>query len=410
MSTETKVKISKETIFELEEFLIENDPAIYNQAFENPDEKDALRGLVEEYLKNSIPDEDLTEDLDYIMSELVGLGIIDELRKNPNITDIGYDGTQLWVKGNGFKKYRMDLSQIDAQRIMAKVLSLTKRELTLQNDTVNTSYDRMRINMVHDSVAVDGATFAIRMSKIGLALNRDNFDKFAPLYILEFLEAIALTRSNILISGETGTGKTEFQKLFMSLIDDSKRINFIETNKDLHAKETFPKKDLFYWIAQSNEKIAHLIQTASLRSDVDWLKVAEVVGAEVYQMYQAMLTGHRISSTLHAFDAWAQFPRLLGMVKEKYSVDDKTFLDNLYRYIDFGFHLEEAEFEDGTTQRFLAEIVAYHSDHTITTVFKREFDGANFIDTVYALPEEFNKKLKRYRSSFKGFEEFGKVG
>ena len=196
----------------------------------------------------------------------------------------------------------------------------------------------------------------------------------------------------------------------MSLIDDSKRINFIETNKDMHAKETFPKKDLFYWIAQSNEKIAHLIQTASLRSDVDWLKVAEVVGAEVYQMYQAMLTGHRISSTLHAFDAWAQFPRLLGMVKEKHSVDDKTFLDNLYRYIDFGFHLEEAEFEDGTTQRFLAEIVAYHSDHTITTVFKREFDGKDFIDTFNALPDEFTKKLKRYRSSFKGFEYLGEVG
>ncbi|WP_144495553.1 ATPase, T2SS/T4P/T4SS family [Bacillus pumilus] len=410
MSVNTKVKISKETIFEIEEFLIENYPAIYNQAFENPNEKDALRGLVEEYLKSSIPDEDLTEDMDFIMSELVGLGIIDELRKNPDVTDIGYDGTQLWVKGNGFKKYRMDLSQIDAQRIMAKVLSLTKRELTLQNDTVNTSYDRMRINMVHDSVAVDGETFAIRMSKIGLALNQDNFDKFAPSIILEFLEAIALTRSNILISGETGTGKTEFQKLFMSLIDDSKRINFIETNKDMHAKETFPKKDLFYWIAQSNEKIAHLIQTASLRSDVDWLKVAEVVGAEVYQMYQAMLTGHRISSTLHAFDAWAQFPRLLGMVKEKHSVDDKTFLDNLYRYIDFGFHLEEAEFEDGTTQRFLAEIVAYHSDHTITTVFKREFDGKDFIDTFNALPDEFTKKLKRYRSSFKGFEYLGEVG
>ncbi|MGM0817456.1 MAG: ATPase, T2SS/T4P/T4SS family [Bacillota bacterium] len=410
MSADTKMKISKETIFELEEFLIENQPAIYNQAFKNPDEKDALRELVEEYLKNSIPEEDLTEDIDFIMSELVGLGIIDELRKNPNVTDIAYDGTQLWVKGNGFKKYRLDLPQIDAQRIMSKVLSLTKKELTLQNDTVNTSYDLMRINMVHDSVAVDGQTFAIRMSKIGLALNQENFDQFAPPYILDFLEAVALTRSNILISGETGTGKTEFQKLFMSLIDDSKRINFIETNKDMHAKETFPKKDLFYWIAQSNEKIAHLIQTASLRSDVDWLKVAEVVGAEVYQMYQAMLTGHRVSSTLHAFDARAQFPRLLGMVKEKHSVDDKTFLDNLYRYFDFGFHLEEAEFEDGTTQRFLAEIVAYHSDHTITTVFKREFDGYVFIDTVNELPNEFNKKLKRYRSKFKGFEDLGEVG
>ncbi|MFF2765275.1 ATPase, T2SS/T4P/T4SS family [Bacillus altitudinis] len=401
-TTLTKAEISQDTILKIEEYFMSNHSEIFHNAFVEEESKDTLRGLLEEHLKNIIPEQDLSNDLDYIMSELVGLGVIDKIRKNPDVTDIGYDGTQLWVKGNGFKTYSIELETEAAKKIIAKINSTTQTELTPQRPIVNTSLNRLRVNMVDSSVATDGETFAIRISKPGLILNKNNFTNIAKEYVAKLLRAMALTKSSVTFSGEAGAGKTTLQKLYIDFIRDTERINIIETNKDMYAKETFPHKNIFYWIANENAPIDQLIQKASLRSDIDWLMVAEVVGPEVYQMYQALLTGHRISTTLHAFDARAQPDRLLGMAKEKYHVNDETFLKNIYTYLDFGIHSDVALHKDGTETRYLQEIVAFNADKTATTVYKQEFDGYKFHSEIGELPDTFLRNLRRYRVDYDG--------
>lgn len=399
MSIQLEELVTKATLDEINKILIKDHAELYHKSFTDEDSKESLKIVIVEEFSGVL---DTPEKVEYVIRELVGMGLIEELKSDERVTDIGFDGTRLWVQGNNIEKYSLSFEKDEAIKTISKFSSSTGKELTAKHDILNTSKDRMRLNAVHDSVAVDGTTFAIRVSRPGLVLNEDNFASFAPLYMLDFLKAAAQTRSNILISGETGTGKTELQKLFINYIRSKERIAFIETNKDAYIKETFPERDIFYWVANERTSVEKLISTAALRSHPVWIMVAEVVGREVHQMVNGILTGHKIATSLHSVDARAQPHRLLGMVKEGYNVDEKMFLDNIYRYVDFGFHIEKVEAEDGKEIRYLNEVVAFNSDHSATTIFKQDFVGDGFEYEIGALPAEFLKKLKKFRVDYTG--------
>ncbi|MED1738187.1 ATPase, T2SS/T4P/T4SS family [Bacillus swezeyi] len=387
--------IEKETLNIIKNSLREDHPELYHKAFTIDEEREAFRILIADIHGDLL---DSPEKVDYVVRELVGMGLIEELKSDERVTDIGYDGDKLWVEGNGIEKYSIPYEENEAIKLISKFSSSTGKDLTIKHNILNTSKDRMRLNAVHKSVAVDGTTMAVRVSRPGLALNEENFTSFAPMYMLDFIKAAAETRSNILISGETGTGKTELQKLFIKYIRPKERIALIETNKDMHVKETFPDRDIFYWVANETTSQEDLIAKAALRSHPVWIMPAEVVGREVYQMVQGVLTGHRTATTLHSFDARATPYRLLGMAKQGYNVDERMFLDNIYRYFDFDFHIEKTI--DG--QRYLSEVVEFHSDHSATTVFKQDYIGDGFEVTIGELSPSFYEKLKKFRSNYKG--------
>ncbi|AYK68284.1 type II/IV secretion system protein (plasmid) [Bacillus subtilis subsp. subtilis] len=400
MSILLKEPITKETLDQINKILTEDHAELFHQAFIKEDSKEALKIVVKELFSNVL---DTSEKVDYAIRELVGMGLIEQLKSDERVTDIGFDGNQLWVQGNDIVKYSLPFEEDEAIKTVSKFSSSTGTELTAKRNILNTSKDRMRLNAVHNSVAVDGTTFAIRVSRPGMALNEENFASFAPLYMLDFIKAAAKTRSNILISGETGTGKTEFQKLFINYIRENERIAFIETNKDIYIKETFPERDIFYWVANEVTSIEKLISHAALRSHPVWVMVAEVVGREVYQMVNGILTGHKIATTLHSVDARAQPQRLLGMAKEGYNVDDKMFLDNIYRYVDFGFHIEKIPVGNGKEIRYLNEVVAFNSDHSASTIFRQDYVGdGRFVIEHGTLPAEFLKKLKKFSVDYTG--------
>ncbi len=399
-------KIAPEALDNIHEIMINDHAELYHNAFTDDESKMALGILLKELFPKVL---DTEAKVQHVVRELVGMGLIEEIRSDERVTDIGFDGNRLWIQGNGFEKYSVPFEIEDADKVVSKFSSSTRKELTAKKDILNTSKDRMRLNAVHKNVAKNGMTFAIRISRPGLALNEENFETFAPLYMLDFIKAVAQTRSNIMISGDTGTGKTEFQKLFINYIRPKERIAFIESNKDMYIKETFPERDIFYWVSNEKTTIEHLISHAALRSHPVWIMVAEVVGREVYQMMNGILTGHKIATTLHSVDARAQPYRLLGMAKEGYNIDENMFLDNFYRYVDWGFHIEKTEVEDGKEIRYLNEVVAFNSDHSATTVFKQEFVGDGFEIETGALPANFIKKLKKFRVNYEG-SEFRKEG
>lgn len=392
--------IQSETIDLIQDRLKKKYSRLYLDAFSDNEARQAFRMVIEDEFSDLI---DTPEKIEYVLRELVGLSFIENLIEDEDRkpTDIGFDGDKLIVEGNGFEKFTVEnVSEEDITKLISKFGNTTGKELTVKNPILNTSKNHLRLNAVHSDIAVNGTTMAIRVSRPGLALTEDNFHEFAPPYILDFIKAAVKVRSNILICGETGTGKTELQKLMMSFIPFEERIALIETNKDMYAKENFPDKDIFYWVANRTTTVEDLIAYAGLRSHPIWIMVGEVLGREVYQMIQGILTGHKFISTLHSVSARAIPKRLLGMAKMGYTIDEQMFLDDIYNYVDFGFHIKK---KDGV--RYLGEIIEFHGDHTATTVFKQVKKKNGFVVTKGSLSEKFFERIEEFGSDFKGLKE-----
>lgn len=390
--------IKEELLDVIKNDMKENHPGIYHESFSNDESRDVFKRILKGRHGKLLDTEDKLES---VMRELVGLGIIEELITNPNVTDIGFDGKKLIVEGNGIEKYTIeDIDEDYIEKIIAKFSNATGKDLTTKNPILNTSMKHLRLNAVHKQNAVDGTTAALRISRPGLALNEDNWINFAPIEVLYLLEAIVGTRSNCFISGSTGTGKTELQKLMISMIPFEERIALIESNKDLYVKENFPNKDIFYWVANETASMEDLIALAGLRSHPIWIMVGEVLGKEVYQMVQGILTDHKFITTLHAVGARAIPKRLLGMAKMGYQVDENMFLDDIYTYSDFGIHTKKSK-RNGV--RYLSEIVEYHDNHTATTVFKQRETKNGFIHKYGVLSETFFERCEEYMIDYKGF-------
>lgn len=390
--------IQSETMELIQTKLKEDYARLYLEAFSEEESREAFKKVIKDEFGDLL---DTEEKLEYALREIIGLSFIEYLVEDTRVTDIGFDSDKLIVEGNGISKYTIDgISEDEITKLIAKFSNTTGKELTAKDPILNTSMNHLRLNAVHRANAINGTTMAIRVSRPGLALTEENFESFAPKYVLDFIKAAVKVRSNILICGETGTGKTELQKLIMSFIPFEERIALIETNKDIYAKENFPDKDIFYWVANGTTTVEDLIAYAALRSHPIWIMVGEVLGREVYQMIQGILTGHKFTTTLHAVDARAIPSRLLGMAKMGYSIDEKMFLDDIYNYVDFGFHIKKI---DGV--RYLSEIVEYHSDHTATTVFKQIKTKNGFEREIGPLSNKFFEKTKEFAIDYDGLKE-----
>lgn len=399
MSTTNKLEAA--IIDEIRTSLRTSYSEVYNEAFSD----EAARSALVEIIKQEFPMLD-PEQTDYAVQEIVGLGFIEGIMKDQDVTDIAFNGQDVIVERNNAPKERYHLPQLsdeiedDVIKKITKFANAVGKDFTNRSPILNASLRQLRINAVHRINSPYGATMALRSSKPLLALNQNNFSEFAPTDVLPLLQALVSIRSNIVIAGETGTGKTELQKLLMSFIDFEERIILIESVLENYAKELFPTKDIFSWLTDEATSTETLIK-AALRSHPIWIIIAETLGQEAYEMMQAVLSGHHIITTLHAVNTAAIPERLLNMSKMGYKVDEKSYLDNVYKYFQIGAHIKKRRI-NGKMVRYLSELVEYEEDHSIRILFKATETEKGFDYQYGQLSLELQHKLIEFGVAYEG--------
>lgn len=337
-------------------------------------------------------------DLEYVITEIVGTGFIERLLKRPDITDIGWNGSFLVVETPYsrivYDKEELDIDDIEAyiNRLVAKYANAVGKSFNDSYPILDAAYNNVRLNAVHKSLAPDGTTISLRVVRNSLAITEENFDFcFAPMFVLEFLKTIMRSGANLVISGITGTGKTEIQKLAFSYVNPNEKIITIEDVREMHLKELYPEKDILSWVTSVKTTIADEVK-ASLRNNPRWVVVSETRGAEAYEMYQGLITGQNVVTTLHAENASKIPRRFVSMIMSAYDVDETMLTYDILSSFNFGFHIKRVNYR-GVTLRFLEEIIEFSPEGN-TTLFKQTFEhGKFYITTGAQVSEEFRAKM-----------------
>jgi pilus assembly protein CpaF len=298
-----KAKIHRRLILELDvSKLQDNDPDMLRQQ---------IRGAVQQLLTDeqallSAPErERLVDD---IMSDMMGLGPLEQLMKDPSISDIMINGPHcIFVERKGklvespvrFKDNAHLLQIID------RIVSAVGRRVDETQPLCDARMlDGSRFNCVIPPLALDGALVSIRkFSKEKLKVH--DLVKFGALSqpAADLLEGFVEARLNIVISGGTGSGKTTLLNVLSSFIPHDERIVTIEDAAELQLQqrhvarmETRPAN-----IEGRGEINQRDLVKNSLRMRPERIILGECRSGEALDMLQAMNTGHDGSlTTLHA--------------------------------------------------------------------------------------------------------------
>src|SRR6266705_2425065 len=303
------------------------DPEILDPFSANPNRNTILRDRIRDAItqRHLTPTADL---VDCLFDEIVGLGPLQPLMADPEISDILVNRfDEIYIERRGRLEFVSNAFRDEAQleQVIQKIVALVGREINIEKPLVDARMvDGSRANAVY--APVGGPTLCIRkFNRVRLALLPDERDPSQAswassgglsLQMGAFLEAMAVARANILIAGATGSGKSTLLRSIVSAFPEAERVITIEDTAELKL-ECVHSRELAGKTTQDRRlDVADLVQNA-LRMRPDRLIIGEIRHSkEAYYVLEALNTGHDGSATtIHASscaDALARLELLIS--------------------------------------------------------------------------------------------------
>lgn len=243
-----------------------------------------------------------------ILNETLGLGPIEQHMADPEVTDVLVNGfDQVYVEKFG----KLELTETkfkDDNHVMLiidRILSAVGRRVDESSPMVDARLaDGSRVNAIVRPVSLDGPMISIRKFRLDV-LSMDDLLKNDSISIpmIQFLQGCVRSRLNVLISGGTGAGKTTLLNIMSGYIPEGERIVTIEDSAELRLQqphvvrlETRPPNVEGRGVVTQRDLVRN-----ALRMRPNRIIIGEVRGPEIYDMLQAMNTGHDGSlTTIHA--------------------------------------------------------------------------------------------------------------
>lgn len=269
--------------------------------------------------------EERTEAVSKIFSSVRGLGILDELLADNDISEIminRFDDIYIEKFGEMHRFEKCFENEKELVDVIQRIVGKAGREVNIANPIVDTRLEGgERVNVVLPPISLDGPLVTIRRFP-DMRITMDDLIKFGSISeeASKFLKKLVRFKYNIFISGGTSSGKTTFLNALSDFIPKNERIITIEDSAELQITGI---KNLIRMEARNSNTagagevtIRELIRT-SLRMRPDRIIVGEVRGAEALDMLNAMNTGHDGSlSTGHANSSADMIYRLETMILE----------------------------------------------------------------------------------------------
>ena len=318
----------------------------------------------------------------------IDFGPLRQFLDNDDVTDISYsNGGQVWLKTLSQGVYRVENTGITnplMEKIAFQCANSMGKSFNMANPFLDAESAELRMNFVHDSIAKNGIAVLIRKTPAKIRLQKEKIiaEDYIRLSIHDFLLQCVLGHCNIMVSGETGSGKTEFVKYLASHTRENEKIITIEDTLELHLDRIFPHRDI---VAMKTNNIASYseVLVTCMRQNPRWILLSEVRSAEaVMAVRNSISSGHNILSTIHADKAESIPSRMYSLLETNIEIDQ--FLKTIHRYVQLGVHIKG--YYSQKYKRFhreVAEVVEFYVDEENNAeyriLYKKTPDGRETI-------------------------------
>lgn len=253
-----------------------------------------------------------------ISAELNGLGPLQELTRDPAVTDIFVNAPDsVWVdRGAGIERVPVVFDGESQLRALAcRLVAAGGRRLDDGSPCVDVRLaGGYRVHAVLPPVSTSGTLLSIRIRRERVfAMEELRTGGMFTHRVQDVLERILERRLSFLVSGATGSGKTTLLSTLLGLCSPDERLVLIEDAAELnpvHPHVVALESRHGNLEGGGAVDLGELVRQA-LRMRPDRLVVGECRGAEVRELLTAMNTGHSgCGGTIHANTAAAVPARL----------------------------------------------------------------------------------------------------
>ena len=280
----------------------------------------------------------MEKDLQSVVLRPEDLGKFRKYVEDDNLTDIGYNGSGLWVKNiYGEKKLvERDLPLEELDKFCQRVADSVNGHFTPADPILEAETDTLRISMIHETRTTTGRSICIR--HVSEELRIKNADEavesgYCTRKIFSLLQKCVLAKMNIAICGEMSIGKSECARLLSSYIPNEQKVITIEDSPEWHYKKINPDHDCVELKVGGGKTYSDLLK-ACLRQDATWVMLSEARGREVNDLVENLTSGARTIFTLHTTSVNKIPDRMISMSGTKEDAERMEY--NIYDYLNVG--------------------------------------------------------------------------
>lgn len=319
-------------------------------------------------------------------------GVFWKYIENPTVTDIDYNGHDLWITDFKHGRYLAEekITEQFLNTFIHNIANSVNKSFNNANKVLEADTKELRISILHESIATSGTSVCIRKSPaiVRNTINGMIKDGYCSEEIIQLLLNCVQAKMNFVFGGEPGSGKTECAKFFMQFIPKNERVITIEDSLEIHYRDINPGADALELRVAPGFDYTDAIKS-SLRQNAQWLMLSEVRSVEVTSLLEQWSTGINGFTTLHLDDLRKLPDRIQNMMN---NVNDADRMENrIYRYVNVGILIRRVQNSDGTIRRYIDQLGFYSREEHKNKVYMLIKDGELISKE---LPPDIKKKFE----------------
>ncbi len=322
--------------------------------------------------------------------------LLDDLKKKKGVTEIIINSPEyVYIERDGeLIRLNVEIKDKDLFDFSLDVATRAHKKFDAEHPIIDDVIDDgSRINMVHQSYTEGYPAITIRK----YLQNINSLDELDGKFLItdrwiQFLKSLVVSKSNIIVSGGTSSGKTTMLNLLLQEIHPTERIVTIEDTRELNfeAPNHVSLISAPNFTHLQNPLDTRILVRNTLRMRPDRIIIGEVRGAEAFDLLQAMNTGHDGSMcSVHANSPAESLKRIENLyLLSGYTVPLKAVREQMSTSIDFIVHLGRNRENQRCITR-ISEVSNMEGDTILTQEIGRLGDhGLEFTGLV---PKNVNK-------------------